>query len=77
MEHKPRPTRFTTFPLTIGTPYGEVRLELEPCENCDQHFNFRVLSTAPALSTSAAEPFLFRLMNTLGEVGFSLWLEPK
>jgi hypothetical protein len=74
MKDKSRSPRPATFPLTIGTPYGLIRLELEPCRNCDDHFNFRVLDTAPALSTRAAEPFLYRLMNTLEVVGSDLWL---
>jgi len=74
MKNKTRSTRPATFPLTIGTPYGLIRLELEVCRNCDDHFNFRVVDTAPALSTRAAEPFLYRLMNTLEAVGSDLWL---
>jgi hypothetical protein len=74
MKNKTRSPRSATFPLTIGTSYGLIRLELEVCRNCDDHFNFRVLDTAPALSTRAAEPFLYRLMNTLEAVGSDLWL---
>jgi hypothetical protein len=75
MKNKPRPHRPATFPLTIGTPYGEVQLELEVCENCAEHFSFRVVSSAPALSTRAAEPFLYRLMNSMESIGSLLWME--
>ncbi len=63
-----------TFPLTISTPYGSVNLELVVCDGCGQHFNFRILDAAPLLSTRAAEPFLYRLMGTLEEIGSTLWM---
>lgn len=66
--------KVATFPLTISTPYGSVNLELAVCENCGQHFNFRILDAAPLLSTSAAEPFLYRLMGTMEEIGTALWV---
>jgi hypothetical protein len=75
MKHKAPSVRPARFPLTIGTPYGVVELELTPCENCSDHFDFRITSSAPALSTRAAEPFLFRLMNTLGIIAAELWME--
>jgi hypothetical protein len=62
-----------TFPLTIGTPYGLVKLELTHCAHCGQHFNFRILESAPLLSTLAAEPFLYRLMGSLEAIGSELW----
>jgi hypothetical protein len=76
MNNKPRSTALTTFPLTIGTPYGEIRLELRECPDCrsEAHFAFRIVSAAPLLSTRAAEPFLYRLMGSLGEIGSYLWL---
>jgi hypothetical protein len=76
MKNKPRPTALTTFPLTIGTPYGEIRLELRECLECrsEAHFAFRIVSAAPLLSTRAAEPFLYRLMGSLEEIGSHLWL---
>lgn len=75
MKNKPRPTRSATFTLTIGTPYGAVILEMQPYSNCADHFDFRVVSSGPALSTRAAEPFLYRLMNTLESVGSVLWMD--
>jgi len=63
------------LPLTIGTPYGVVRLLLEDCRGCGQHFNFRIVETPPALSTRAAEPFLWKLANTLESVGHQLWMD--
>lgn len=63
------------FPLTIETPYGLVRLEMQVCKDCDSHFNFRIVEAAPALSTRAAEPFLWRLMNTMEAIGSDLWME--
>lgn len=63
------------FPLTIGTPYGLVRLEMQVCKDCDSHFNFRIIEVAPGLSTRAAEPFLWRLMNTMEAIGSELWME--
>jgi hypothetical protein len=75
MKHKTSSARPARLPLTIGTPYGLVEVELTPCQNCTDHFDFRIISSAPALSTRAAEPFLFRLMNTLGVLGSELWME--
>jgi hypothetical protein len=75
MKHKTRPVRPATFPLTIGTPYGEIKLELEVCRDCSEHFNFRILDTPPLLSTRQAEPFLYRLMHTMDSIGTELWLE--
>ncbi len=76
MNNKPRPTALATFPLTIGTPYGEVNLELRECRECrsEAHFAFRIVSASPLLSTRAAEPFLYRLMGSLEEIGSHLWL---
>ncbi len=76
MNNKPRPTAPATFPLTIGTPYGEVVLELRQCPDCrsEAHFAFRVVSTPPLLSMRAAEPFLYRLMGSLDEIGCYLWM---
>lgn len=74
MKNKTRFHRAATLPLTIGTPYGTVTLELEVCRDCGSHFNFRVLETPPLLSTRAAEPFLFRLMHTMEAIGSDLWL---
>lgn len=77
MNNKPRPTALATFSLTIGTPYGEVNLELRECRECrsHEHFAFRIVSASPLLSTRAAEPFLYRLMGTLEEIGAQLWME--
>lgn len=75
MKHKTRPVRPATFPLTIGTPYGEIKLELEVCQDCSDHFNFRVLDTPPLLSTRQAEPFLYLLMHTMDSIGTQLWLD--
>jgi hypothetical protein len=76
MKNKPRSTALATFPLTIGTPYGEVKLELRECSECrsEAHFAFRIVSAAPLLCTRAAEPFLYRLMGSLEEIGSHLWL---
>lgn len=67
--------RAVILPLTIGTPYGAVRLELQECFDCGGHFNFRIVEVAPALRTRAAEPFLYRLMHTLEAVGAELWMD--
>lgn len=74
MNRTARRPRAARFPLTIDTLYGSIKLELELCEHCGEHFNFRVLEVAPALCTHAAEPFLYRLMNTLDAIGSDLWL---
>lgn len=75
MKHSRSQRELAKFPLTIGTPYGVVTLELYECANCSDHFNFRIVEAAPLLSTRQAEPFLYRLMHTLGQVAEDMWLD--
>jgi hypothetical protein len=72
MNNKPTTPKVSTDRLTIGTPYGLLEVELKVCGD---HFSFRFLSTPPALHTRAAEPFLYRLFNTLPFIGEAMWAD--
>jgi hypothetical protein len=74
MKNKTRSLLPATYPLTIGTPYGDVKVLLRVCESGD-HFSFLLAESSVALSTRAAEPFLYRLSQVLPAIGEAMWME--
>lgn len=56
-------TLLATYPLTIGSPFGDIRLSYKldsmPCPDCgDFHGHVTYLKSDPRLSTSEALPFV-------------------
>ncbi len=72
MKDKTSTPSVSTYRLTIGTPYGAVEVDLAVCGD---HFAFHFLNKPVALSTRAAEPFLYRLLNTLPFIGEAMWMD--
>lgn len=63
-----------TFPITISTPFGVLRLayhlDLEPCPDCGAcHGSVTVLDASPRLKKAESLPFLDMLPELLSSAG--------
>lgn len=78
MKHTDKRGKRATYPVTIQTPYGVLRMayemDMEPCPDCGQcHGSVTVLDASPRLKTAEAVPFLDMLPDLLmatGELAF-------
>lgn len=73
MKHTDKFASLTRYPLTIGSPFGDIRLSYEmdtvPCPDCGKfHVAINVLSVPDGISKKQARVFLSLLPNLLGEV---------
>ena len=62
----------TRYPLTIGSPFGDIRLSYEldtvPCRDCGRfHAAINVISVPDGISKKQARQFLSTLPDILGE----------
>lgn len=78
MHGKPHRHKAATYPLTIHTPYGVLRMAFEynpePCPDCGAHHaSVAVLDASPRLRTQEALGFLDalpQLLTAAGELAF-------
>ncbi len=79
MHSKPGARKGATYPVTIQTPYGVLRMgyevNLTPCAECGQfHAAVVMLDASPRLKTQEAEDFLVELLpvvlSALGDLAF-------
>lgn len=75
MKHTDKRGRAATYPVTIHTPYGVLRLEYTfgssaPCRDCgDVHDTVSYIEASPRLRTVEALPFVEDLPNLLLNLG--------
>ncbi len=74
MHSKPHGHKAATYPLTIQTPFGVLRMayeyDLEPCPDCGRHHaSVALLDASPRLKTSEALSFLDGLPDVLAAAG--------
>lgn len=72
MKHTDTFASLTRYPLTIGSPFGDIRLSYEldtvPCRDCGQfHAAINVLSVPDGISKKEARQFLALLPEVMGE----------
>lgn len=74
MKHTDRFASLTRYPLTIGSPFGDIRLSYElgtaPCSDCGKiHAAINVLSIPDGLSKKQAGHFMEMLPEVLEQAG--------
>ncbi len=72
MKNKSRRLGPATYPVTISTPYGSVKVLLSVQ---DEQFAFMIAESDPGLCTRAAEPFLYRFSQVAGLIADAVWWE--
>lgn len=72
MKNKSRRLGPATYPVTISTPYGSVKVLLAIQ---GEHFSFMVAESDPGLCTRAAEPFLYRFAQVAELIADAIWWE--
>lgn len=84
MKHTDKFAALARYPLTIGSPFGDIRLSYEldtvPCRDCGQfHAALNVISVPDGFSKKQARQFLSLLPDVLEEavllVGISALFE--
>lgn len=87
MHNKPRAAQAATFPITISTPFGVLRLayhlDLTPCPDCGaSHGSLVVLDASPRLRAAGPDVVAFLdllpdLLSSAGDLAFLHCLSGK